>query len=151
AASADVHERVCSTKIYGDVAGADPRKSEHADEDTPDGVATAAVEQGGVRSRPRVRPRCPGKERPMTEDAPTPPRPDSMDPDGLKDALGRTGRMLKSAGLPFEEEEFDEDDSSSSSDDATAQADDSSSSSEDGAVDADDSSSSSSNDAPAST
>lgn len=40
-----------------------------------------------------------------------------MDPDALKDAHGRTGRMLQNAGLPFEEDEFDEadDDSSSSS------------------------------------
>ena len=45
-----------------------------------------------------------------------------IDPAGLKDALGRTGRMLKTAGLPFEDDEFegdgeDEDDSSSSSSD----------------------------------
>lgn len=47
-------------------------------------------------------------------DAPrTPDRPDEatapsgdLDPATLKDALGRTGRMLKTAGLPFEEDEF---------------------------------------------
>lgn len=38
------------------------------------------------------------------------PDPEKLDPAGLKDALGRTGRMLKTAGLPFEEDEFDEDD-----------------------------------------
>lgn len=51
------------------------------------------------------------------------PLPDAvtagLDPDSLKGALGRTGRMLKSAGLPFEEDEFDDeladDDSSSTS------------------------------------
>jgi hypothetical protein len=32
-----------------------------------------------------------------------------LDPEGLKDALGRTGRMLKTAGLPFEEDEFEGD------------------------------------------
>ncbi len=42
------------------------------------------------------------------------PDPDKLDPDGLKDALGRTGRMLKTAGLPFEEDEFDEDETGSS-------------------------------------
>lgn len=31
-----------------------------------------------------------------------------LDRDGLKQAHGRTGRLLKNAGLPFEEEEFDE-------------------------------------------
>jgi hypothetical protein len=36
------------------------------------------------------------------------PSPDDIDPSALKDALGRTGRMLQAAGLPFEEEEFEE-------------------------------------------
>jgi hypothetical protein len=58
----------------------------------------------------------------------------NLDPDALKDAHGRTGRMLKSAGLPFEDDEFDDADDDSSS----------SSSSEDG----DESSSSSSSDEP---
>jgi hypothetical protein len=62
----------------------------------------------------------------MTDDAaPTPP--ETIDPATLQDAHGRTGRMLKSAGLPFEEDEFDDEDSSSSSSD-----DDSSSSSDAG-------------------
>ena len=58
------------------------------------------------------------------DDALTPaPLPDPMtanlDPEGLKDALGRTGRMLKTAGLPFEADECDDadDDSTSSSSD----------------------------------
>jgi hypothetical protein len=41
--------------------------------------------------------------------------------DGLRNALGRTGRMLSTAGLPFEEDEFDDaddDSTSSSSEDA---------------------------------
>ncbi|MCB0878465.1 MAG: hypothetical protein KDC46_05740 [Thermoleophilia bacterium] len=59
--------------------------------------------------------------------------PAEIDPAALKDAHGRTGRMFKAAGLPFEEDEFDDDDSTSSS-------------SEDG-----DSSSSSDDDAAAST
>ena len=41
------------------------------------------------------------------------PDPEKLDPAGLKDALGRTGRMLKTAGLPFEEDEFDEDEQAS--------------------------------------
>lgn len=55
--------------------------------------------------------------------------PASIDAEGLKDAHGRTGRMLKNAGLPFEAEEFegDEDDDSSSS---SSEGEDSSSSSE---------------------
>lgn len=50
--------------------------------------------------------------------APLPPTtPTGLDPEGLKDALGRTGRMLKTAGLPFEADEFDDadDDSTASS------------------------------------
>lgn len=45
-----------------------------------------------------------------------------LDPDRLRDAHGRTGRMLKNAGLPFEEEEFDDadaDETSTSSDDSS--------------------------------
>lgn len=42
----------------------------------------------------------------------TPDTPDAttarLDPDGLKGAHGRTGRLLQNAGLPFEEEEFEE-------------------------------------------
>lgn len=66
----------------------------------------------------------------MQTDAPTDrpdPEPDTpdavtahLDPDRLKDAHGRTGRLLKNAGLPFEEDEFGDvgaDDSSSSSSD----------------------------------
>jgi len=37
-----------------------------------------------------------------------------IDPAALKDAHGRTGRMLKNAGLPFESDEFDEDDDETS-------------------------------------
>jgi hypothetical protein len=61
----------------------------------------------------------------MHGDEDTSPDPDTdsdavttpTDPEGLKDALGRTGRMLSTAGLPFDEDEFDEadDDSTSSS------------------------------------
>lgn len=51
----------------------------------------------------------------MTDDA-TPPAHEPMDPEALKDAHGRTGRMFQAAGLPFEEDEFDDEDSSSSSD-----------------------------------
>ncbi|MCW2924214.1 MAG: hypothetical protein JWM98_1618 [Thermoleophilia bacterium] len=43
----------------------------------------------------------------------------NLDPGSLKDAHGRTGRMMQSAGLPFEADEFEGDgedaDSSSSS------------------------------------
>ena len=53
-----------------------------------------------------------GDETPSTPD---PEAPDAkLDPAGLKDALGRTGRMLKTAGLPFEEDEFEADDDSTS-------------------------------------
>lgn len=38
-----------------------------------------------------------------------------LDAAGLKGALGRTGRMLKTAGLPFDDDEFDEDDDETSS------------------------------------
>lgn len=53
----------------------------------------------------------------MSDDTtPDPETPDAkLDPAGLKDALGRTGRMLKSAGLPFEDDEFEDDDEDSSS------------------------------------
>lgn len=50
-------------------------------------------------------------------DDPTTPDPSKLDSEGLKDAHGRTGRMLKAAGLPFEDDEFDDEDSSSSSSD----------------------------------
>ncbi len=68
---------------------------------------------------------------------PDPETPDAkLDPAGLKDALGRTGRMLKTAGLPFEDDEFDADDDSSSesSDGESCSSEDSSSSSEGAAV-----------------
>jgi len=45
------------------------------------------------------------------EDAPAPTTDavtGHLDPDALKGAHGRTGRMLKTAGLPFEDEEFTE-------------------------------------------
>ncbi|MCW2926412.1 MAG: hypothetical protein JWM86_380 [Thermoleophilia bacterium] len=49
---------------------------------------------------------------PMADPKPSATPPDAvtahLDPSGLKDALGRTGRMLKTAGLPFEDEEFDD-------------------------------------------
>ena len=71
------------------------------------------------------------------DDASTTPDPEApdtnLDPAGLKDALGRTGRMLKTAGLPFEEDEFDDadDDSlSDSSESESSSSEDSSSSSE---------------------
>lgn len=58
---------------------------------------------------------------------PDPETPDAvterLDPGRLKDAHGRTGRMLKNAGLPFEEEEFDEadeDETSASSEDSSS-------------------------------
>lgn len=58
-----------------------------------------------------------GDDTPTTPD----PAPDAkLDPAGLQDALGRTGRMLKSAGLPFDDDEFDDeadDDSLSESSD----------------------------------
>jgi hypothetical protein len=40
-----------------------------------------------------------------------PPKPDDLlkDPDALKGAHERSGRLFQKAGLPFEEEEFDED------------------------------------------
>lgn len=41
--------------------------------------------------------------------------PAGLDPEALKDAHGRTGRMFQAAGLPFEEDEFDDEDSTSSS------------------------------------
>jgi hypothetical protein len=53
------------------------------------------------------------------DDTNAPDTPDpvttGLDPDALKDAHGRTGRMLKSAGLPFEDDEFDDADDESSS------------------------------------
>lgn len=57
----------------------------------------------------------------------------NLDPDGLKDALGRTGRMLQSAGLPFEADEFndaDDDSTSSSSEDGDSSSSSSSSAEE---------------------
>lgn len=39
----------------------------------------------------------------------TPPKTPRVDPEGMKDAHARTGRLLKHAGLPFEDDEFDED------------------------------------------
>jgi len=64
---------------------------------------------------------------PTSDDEQTTPTGD-IDPAGLKDALGRTGRMLKTAGLPFEDDEFDgdgedDDDDSSSTSSGTADAD----------------------------
>lgn len=43
----------------------------------------------------------------MTDPA-TPPSPDSLDPAKLRGAHGRTGQMFQSAGLPFDEDEFDD-------------------------------------------
>ena len=48
-------------------------------------------------------------------DEPAPAIPPGIDPDSLKDAHGRTGRMFQTAGLPFEEDEFDDEDSTSAS------------------------------------
>jgi hypothetical protein len=64
---------------------------------------------------------------------PTPDTPDPLtahlDRGSLQDAHGRTGRMLKNAGLPFEEDEFDGDaDSSSSSSSSSSESSSSSSS-----------------------
>ncbi|MCW2956381.1 MAG: hypothetical protein JWO69_1250 [Thermoleophilia bacterium] len=59
----------------------------------------------------------------MTDETPDKPRTDPMDPDALKEAHGRTGRLLKSAGLPFEEDEFDDDSSSSSSSSSSSEGD----------------------------
>ncbi len=62
-----------------------------------------------------------GNEAAMTGDDTTPNAPDpetvtgDLDPSALKDALGRTGRMLQTAGLPFEEDEFEDDGDSNSS------------------------------------
>ena len=72
-----------------------------------------------------------GDETPTTPD---PEAPDAkLDPAGLQDALGRTGRMLKTAGLPFDEDEFedaDDDSLSDSSDGESSSSEDSSSSSD---------------------
>ncbi len=46
----------------------------------------------------------------MESDPHDAPKHDAIDPAQLKSALGRTGRMLKTAGLPFEHSEFDESD-----------------------------------------
>lgn len=50
---------------------------------------------------------------------PEPETPDAvterLDPDALKGAHGRTGRLLKQAGLPFEDDEFDEADADETS------------------------------------
>jgi hypothetical protein len=64
---------------------------------------------------------------------PTTPDPitERLDPDGLKDAHGRTGRLLKAAGLPFEEDEFDASDADETSTSSEDSADDSSDSSSD--------------------
>ena len=57
----------------------------------------------------------------LADDPNTPPTPDPtnahLDPGTLKDAHSKTGRMLKSAGLPFEIDEFgaEDDDSTSGS------------------------------------
>ncbi len=71
------------------------------------------------------------------DDTPTTPDPEApdakLDPAGLQDALGRTGRMLKTAGLPFDEDEFedaDDDSLSDSSESGSSSSEDSSSSSE---------------------
>jgi hypothetical protein len=71
-----------------------------------------------------------GDETPTTPDPETPDA--KLDPAGLKDALGRTGRMRKTAGLPFEEDEFEDadDDSTSESSDESSSSEDSSSGSE---------------------
>lgn len=61
-------------------------------------------------------------DQPDTEPTPTDAITERLDPDGLKDAHGRTGRLLKAAGLPFEDEEFEEadgDESSVSSEDSS--------------------------------
>jgi hypothetical protein len=44
---------------------------------------------------------------PREEDEPLPVDP-TLDPDALRDAHGKTGKYLKQAGLPFEDEEFDD-------------------------------------------
>ena len=62
-----------------------------------------------------------------------------LDPDGLKDAHGRTGRLLKAAGLPFEEDEFEEADEDETS--ASSEGSSDGSSDEDSSSDADDTSS----------
>lgn len=71
------------------------------------------------------------------DDTPTTPDPETpdakLDPAGLQDALGRTGRMLKTAGLPFDEDEFedaDDDSLSESSDGDSSSSEDSSSASD---------------------
>jgi hypothetical protein len=46
----------------------------------------------------------------MSTDPNDTPHADDIDPTELKNALGRTGRMLKTAGLPFELDEFDDND-----------------------------------------
>ncbi len=55
--------------------------------------------------------------------------PAGLDPDALKDAHGRTGRMFQAAGLPFEDDEFDDADDDSTSSSSEDGDDDSSSSS----------------------
>ena len=69
--------------------------------------------------------------------------PAGLDPDALKDAHGRTGRMFKAAGLPFEDDEFDDADDDSTSSSSEDGDEDSSSSSDD-----DSSSSSAGDDSP---
>jgi hypothetical protein len=65
-----------------------------------------------------------GKEDPMNGDDATNSDPDAvtvgLDPDALKDAHGRTGRMLKTAGLPFEDDEFDDELVGEADDDSTS-------------------------------
>lgn len=66
------------------------------------------------------------QNRAMADDTPdTPKVPDPREvlknPAELKEALGRTGRMLKRAGLPFEEEEFEDEAAGESSGSAKEQ------------------------------
>lgn len=44
------------------------------------------------------------------------PKAPPVDPAGMKGAHGRTGRLLKHAGLPFEADEFDESDADAAGD-----------------------------------
>ena len=45
-----------------------------------------------------------------------------LDPAALKDAHGRTGKLLSQAGLPFEPEEFDDEQHSARDAEAAAEA-----------------------------
>ena len=47
-------------------------------------------------------------EQPDPDQVPPDAVTERLDPDGLKGAHGRTGRLLKAAGLPFEDDEFEE-------------------------------------------